>query len=84
MNPAWNADAFQPGPLGGTDCGVAKITADGSEVLWATYLGGSDYDSIEASIDVDNNGYVYVGLQTRSTNIPTTMEHTSATRVTIG
>jgi hypothetical protein len=36
-----------------------------------TYLGGSDYDSIEASIRVDDHGYVYVGCQTRSTDIPT-------------
>lgn len=72
MKPAWNADAFQPEPQGGTDCGVAKIASDGSRVLWATYLGGSDYDSIEASIRVDDHGYVYVGCQTRSTDIPTT------------
>ena len=72
MDPSWNAHAFQPDPQGGTDCGVAKIASDGSAVLWATYLGGSDYDSIEASIDVDPEGYVYVGLQTRSLDIPTT------------
>ena len=72
MDPAWTANAFQPNPMGGSDCGVAKIASDGSRVIWATYLGGSDYDSIEASIDVDANGYVYVGLQTRSKDIPTT------------
>jgi len=73
MDSTWTASAFQPKPLGGADSGVAKIAADGSRVLWATYLGGSDYDSIEASIDVDDEGYVYVGLQTRSTDIPTTV-----------
>jgi hypothetical protein len=72
MKPSWNAHAFQPEPQGGTDCGVAKIASDGSRVLWATYLGGSDYDSIEASIRVDEHAYVYVGCQTRSTDIPTT------------
>jgi len=72
MDSAWNANAFQPSPQGGTDCGVAKIASDGSQVLWATYLGGSDYDSIEASIDVDPQGCVYVGLQSRSRDIPTT------------
>ncbi|MHC4170997.1 MAG: hypothetical protein ACYSWQ_29005, partial [Planctomycetota bacterium] len=70
MKPAWNANAFQPEPQGGADCGVAKISSDGRRVLWATYLGGSDYDSIEASIDVDDRGYVYVGCQTRSRDIP--------------
>jgi len=72
MDPAWNAHAFQPKPLGKADGGVAKIASDGRRVIWATYLGGSDYDSIEASIDVDSQGYVYVGLQTRSKDIPTT------------
>jgi len=72
MKPTWNANAFQPNPRGGADCGVAKISSDGSSVLWVTYLGGSDYDSIEASVGVDDSGYVYVGLQTRSTDIPTT------------
>lgn len=72
MDPAWNAHAFQPKPLGADDGGVAKIASDGKRVIWATYLGGSDYDSIEGSIDVDSQGYVYVGLQTRSKDIPTT------------
>jgi len=72
MQPEWNAKAFQPSPRGDVDCGAAKIAGDGSRVIWATYLGGSDYDSIEASIDVDDSGYVYVGLQTRSKDIPTT------------
>ena len=73
MDPTWAANAFQPKPQGGADCGVAKIASDGSKVLWATYLGGSDYDSIEASIDVDSGGYVYVGCQTRSKDIATTL-----------
>lgn len=72
MNPAWNAKAFQPNPRGDVDSGVAKIAADGSKVIWATYLGGSGYDSIEASIDVDAEGYSYIALQTRSKDIPTT------------
>jgi hypothetical protein len=74
MKPKWVANAFQPSPQGGTDTGVAKIAGDGSKVEWATYLGGSDYDSIEASIDVDPAGFVYVGTQTRSQDIPTTPE----------
>jgi hypothetical protein len=72
MRPSWNSRAFQPDPRGGADCGVAKIASDGRRVLWATYLGGSGYDSIEASIRVDTGGYVYVGCQTRSSDIPTT------------
>jgi hypothetical protein len=72
MNPLWNANAFQKEPQGGIDCGVAKISYDGRQVIWATFLGGSGDDAIEASIDVDKDGYVYVGLQTSSTDMPTT------------
>jgi hypothetical protein len=72
MKPQWCVNAFQPTPQGGDDCGVAKISADGSKVVWASYLGGSDYDSIEASIGVDHRGAVYVGTQTRSKDAPTT------------
>lgn len=42
--------AFQPHPLGRDDGGVAEIAADGSRVIWATYLGGSDYDAIVAKL----------------------------------
>lgn len=72
IDPEWFADAFQPTPMGGDDCGVAKIASDGSRVIWATFLGGSDDETIEASIDVDDSSYVYVGLSTRSTDLPTT------------
>lgn len=72
MKPMWTANAFQKEPQGGIDCGVAKISYDGQRVIWATFLGGSGDDSIEASIDVDKDGYVYVGLQTSSTDMTTT------------
>ncbi len=71
MNPLWTANAFQKEPQGGIDCGVAKMSNDGRRVVWATFLGGSGDDSIEASIDVDKQGYVYVGLQTSSADMPT-------------
>lgn len=72
MKPMWFANAFQKEPQGGIDCGVAKISYDGKRVIWATFLGGSGDDSIEASIDVDREGSVYVGMQTSSTDMPTT------------
>lgn len=72
MNPLWNRNAFQKEPQGGIDCGVAKISGDGRRVIWATYLGGSGDDSIEASIAVDDSGYVFVGCQTSSIDMPTT------------
>jgi hypothetical protein len=72
MDPAWNANAFQPTPQGKADCGVAKIKSDGSQVIWATYLGGTGHDSIEGFIDVDAKQYVYVGCWTYSRDLPTT------------
>ncbi len=69
----WFVNAFQKTPPGGnSDSGVIKIKGDGSQVLWATWLGGSGDDSIAASIRVDENEYVYIGLSTDSDDIPTT------------
>ncbi len=70
---AWYQNAYQPTPPGGTEeCGVVKIAGDGSQVLWATWLGGSGDDSAAASIRVDSNRYVYVGGSTYSDDFPTT------------
>lgn len=69
----WFVNAYQKTPPGGeSDCGVIKIKGDGSQVLWATWLGGSDRDTSAASIRVDGNGYVYIGGSTFSTDFPTT------------
>lgn len=57
---------FRPDPLGGNDTVVAKIEADGTEVLWATYLGGSSDDSPAPSVRVDASRYVYVAGTTHS------------------
>ena len=68
----WFVHAFQPTLQGGQDCGAVKISNDGTQVLWATWLGGSSNDSVAASIRVDNNGSVYLALNTNSPDIPTT------------
>jgi hypothetical protein len=72
MKSQWNATAFRPKPLGGDDCGVAKIASDGSKVIWATYMGGSGNDSLAASIRVDDKGCAYVCFDSSSTDLPTT------------
>jgi hypothetical protein len=69
---AWFTNAFQPSLQGGKDCGAVKISNDGTQVLWATWLGGSLDDTQEASIRVDSNNYVYLSLSTLSIDIPTT------------
>ncbi len=74
--PKWFAsaleNAFQKKPAGGIDCGVVKVSSDGSAVMWATWLGGSDRDTQEASIRVDAKKRVAIVLNTRSTDMPTT------------
>jgi hypothetical protein len=62
---------FQKTPQGGKDTVVAKVAADGSRLLWATYLGGSLDDGATPSLRVDAAGNVYVATSTTSSNMPT-------------
>jgi hypothetical protein len=55
---------------GSYDAFVSKLSADGSDLLYLTYLGGSDSDSGQA-IAVDSSGCAYVTGQTHSSNFPT-------------
>ncbi len=50
---------------------VAKFSADGSDLIYATYLGGSLVDRIEG-IAVDADGRACVAGTTQSSNFPTT------------
>ena len=53
------------------DAMVVKVKADGSGLVWATLLGGSDWDGLMgARLDADGN--VYVAGHTRSTDLPVT------------
>lgn len=67
--------ALQPNDGGGFDFPqdgfVAKISADGSTLLYSTYLGGNDQDAA-AGIAVDNFGDAYVTGYTHSSNFPVT------------
>jgi hypothetical protein len=62
--------AFQATNATGRDGFVAKINADGSALVYSTYLGGNGADSV-ASIAVDATGNAYVAGLTTSTNFPT-------------
>jgi hypothetical protein len=56
---------------GGTlDGFIFKLSADGTHLIYSTFLGGSDRDTINA-IAVDSSGAAYVVGQTYSTNFPT-------------
>lgn len=64
-------NALQKQPAGMADFGVVKIKNDGTGVVWATWLGGSDDDIHRASIRVGRDQRPYVLLNTKSTDIPT-------------
>jgi hypothetical protein len=70
---AWFANAFQKAPQGPSDAVIAKIKSDGSDVLWATFFGGSGDDGATPSIRIDDTGHPYVLGMTSSTDLPTTV-----------
>jgi photosystem II stability/assembly factor-like uncharacterized protein len=63
-------NAAQPGYGGGTDAFVAKLDADGSALIYSTYVGGSSQDRGFA-IAVDAAGSVRLTGETWSTDFPT-------------
>jgi len=62
-NPAQNFNA------GGNDAFVAKLSSDGTALVYCTYLGGSG-DDVAYGIAVDATGAVYVTGSTTSQNFP--------------
>lgn len=54
---------------GGVDGYVAKLSPDGSQLLWGTYVGGTGDDSLRAVLS-DGAGNVILGGTTRSDDIP--------------
>ena len=67
----WFEKAFRDSQ-GGHGHGIAKIKSDGSQVLWARYLGGSSDDAAAPSIRVADDGFVHLVMQTQSADMPTT------------
>ena len=61
--------AAQVSSAGKGDAFVAKIAGDGSQVVYATYLGGSGTDEA-LGIAVDGNASAYVTGQTQSVDFP--------------
>lgn len=57
-------------PLCG-DAFLAKLKPDGSTLIYATFVGGSD-DEAAFSLALDASGSVYIAGETASTNFPTT------------
>jgi len=67
---AWFANAYQKTPKGGNDLVVAKVKADGTAVLWATYYGGTGNDGGAPSIRVDSQNRPVVYGITFSSDLP--------------
>jgi len=64
-------NAIQQGHGGGyTDAFITKFSADGSHILFSTYLGGNGIDTAYAIV-VDESGNIYVAGETWSSNFPT-------------
>ncbi len=66
------AGAFQTIPGGSKDGVIAKLSTDASQVIWASYLGGSGIDVGTPSIRVNTAGQPHVLGYTNSSNMPTT------------
>ena len=64
------ANALQPFGGGDEDAFVAKLNSTGAQLIYSTYLGGSDRDAGRA-ISVDAVGNAYVAGNTSSTDFPT-------------
>ncbi|HUS15168.1 MAG TPA: SBBP repeat-containing protein, partial [Chloroflexia bacterium] len=64
------AGALQPTHQGMDDGYVTKITANGSAIVWSTYLGGM-YDDEAHAVSLDTQGNVYLTGWTVSPNFPT-------------
>jgi hypothetical protein len=62
--------AFQPASAGGFDAVVFKLTNNGQQLIYSTYLGGSGDDQ-GLDIAVDLFGSAHISGQTCSANFPT-------------
>ncbi|MCX7745062.1 MAG: SBBP repeat-containing protein [Flavobacteriales bacterium] len=63
---------FQPNQIFGyEDVIVTKINSNGSDLIFSTFIGGSNVD-IGYGIDIDNDGNSYITGKTLSNNFPTT------------
>ena len=64
------ASAIQPNKAGKEDAFVSVLKADGSALIYSTYLGGTDFDR-GAGIAVDVSGSAYIVGTTISSDFPT-------------
>ncbi len=63
--------AYQTTLSGSLNAVIAKLTSDGSALLFGTYLGGNNQTGC-SGVDLDSSNDVFVSGYTTSTNFPTT------------
>ena len=62
------------GGVYGGDCYLARLSADGSQLVAATYFGGSKQERNVYGMELDRLGNVVITSMTRSRDIPTTQD----------
>ena len=62
---------YNGGANGGGDAYIAKLNSTGSDLVWATYLGGDDFDGT-GFIFLDGSGNLYVAGHVFSSDFPAT------------
>lgn len=63
-------NAYQPTIAGDGDSFIAKLNISGSELLYSTFLGGTNFD-IGTAMEIDSYGNIYILGDTESVNFPT-------------
>jgi len=71
--------AFDPSSNNNSDVFVFKLSPDGSELLFSTFIGGSSWDQSWAIITDDSGAPIIAGL-TGSPNFPTTLDAYDSSR----
>ncbi|MEP7327020.1 MAG: Ig-like domain-containing protein [Gemmatimonadota bacterium] len=66
----WFHNPYQRRRAGQSDGFVAKVANDGSDVIWATYIGGTGDEAEEPSLRVDAAGNIFVLYSTDSPDAP--------------
>lgn len=64
--------AYNEQSNGDSDVVLFKLAADGGDLVYSTFVGGSDYEVGAAGVTLDGQGNAYVAGHTKSSDFPTT------------